>query len=204
MADTTLPDTTLPDATLPEVAGPDPTGHTVLVVPVPLLEPLVRGRHEHYDTDYVSSDPSFAHAHLTVLAPFVAPAELTAATRHTVAQIAWETRPFEVSLTRVATFPNGIVHLVPEPAEPLRALTERFCRAFPTLLPYGGAFGSVEPHVTIDALGPDVTEDTVRAWVAPLLPSPLRVERLQLSWYAARDCRTLAAWELGPSRVSRG
>ena len=46
-------------------------GHSVLQVPVPPLEGWVRARTAHYDTDYLSSDPDFTHAHITVLAPFL-------------------------------------------------------------------------------------------------------------------------------------
>ena len=46
-------------------------GHSVLQVPVPELEPFVLDRTRHYDTDYVSTDPGFVHAHVTALAPFL-------------------------------------------------------------------------------------------------------------------------------------
>jgi AcrR family transcriptional regulator len=48
------------------------SGHSALVVPVPALEEWVKARHEHYDRAYASDDPSFAHAHITLLAPFLA------------------------------------------------------------------------------------------------------------------------------------
>ena len=46
-------------------------GHTCLAVPVPALEDWVRERTAHYDPSFVSTDPGFAHAHLTLLAPWV-------------------------------------------------------------------------------------------------------------------------------------
>ncbi len=45
------------------------SGHTCLAVPVPALEDWVRERTAHYDPSFVSTDPGFAHAHLTLLAP---------------------------------------------------------------------------------------------------------------------------------------
>lgn len=45
-------------------------GHGVLLVPVPELEGWVRDRTAHYDASFVSADPAFAHAHVTVLAPY--------------------------------------------------------------------------------------------------------------------------------------
>lgn len=46
-------------------------GHTVLAVPVPQLDQVVRSRTAHYDKTFVSTDPRFVHAHITVLAPWV-------------------------------------------------------------------------------------------------------------------------------------
>jgi len=45
----------------------DTGGHSVLVVPVPALEEYVRARTAHYDASFVSADPAWVHAHLTVL-----------------------------------------------------------------------------------------------------------------------------------------
>ena len=57
--------------------GPPTTaGHSVLVVPIPALETLVAARHAHYDRDYVSADPTFAHAHVTILGPWLTQADL--------------------------------------------------------------------------------------------------------------------------------
>ncbi|WP_202977919.1 hypothetical protein [Nocardioides daphniae] len=61
-------------------------GHSVLQVPVPPLEEWVRERTAFYDTDYVSTDPAFTHAHVTALGPFVD--ALDAETETTVAAIA--------------------------------------------------------------------------------------------------------------------
>ena len=89
------------------------TGHSVLQVPVPGLEPFVRSRTEHYDTDYLSADPAFTHAHVTALGPFLPEVDDEAAA--TVAAIVAETPAFSFTLERIATFPNGIIHLVPSP-----------------------------------------------------------------------------------------
>lgn len=185
-----------------QAAQPAALGHSVLVVPVPALEELVRGRHEHYDRDYLSADPSFAHAHVTILGPFVTPAQLTPAVRGALADIARDASPFAFRLAEVATFPNGIIHLVPEPDEAFRALTASVWRAFPHFPPYAGEFADVRPHVTIDAVSGGVSEQTVRDWVAPLVPVVARADRLLLSWYEPGACRTLADWPLG-QRSSR-
>lgn len=172
-------------------------GHSVLVVPVRAFEPLVRARHEHYDRTYVSTDPTFAHAHITVLGPWLAAGEITPKALRTVREIASRIMPFDVRLATVAAFPNGIIHLVPEPEEPFAALTAALWGAFPSYPPYAGEFGAVRPHLTIDAVGADVTEEVVRGWVAPLVPVRQTVDRIQVSWYEPGACRTLASLPLG-------
>ena len=168
-------------------------GHTVLQIPVPVLEPFVRGRHAHYDPDYLSADPAFVHAHITVLGPFLDHVDDAAAA--TVAAIASLQEPFVVVLERVETFPNGIIHLVPDPDAPFRELTRRLSEAFPQCPPYGGEFPDVRPHLTLDAVGDRVTEESTR--VSLELPAYDVAERIDLAWYAPGDCRVLRSWPLG-------
>jgi hypothetical protein len=168
----------------------------VLQVPVPQLEPFVRGRHAHYDPAYVSGDPTFGHAHVTALGPFLPQESLTTAALAAVAEIASSTAPFDFTLERIDTFPNGIVHLLPEPAESFATLTRRLCTAFPQCPPYAGEFGDVVPHLTLDALSTEVTEASTGAAVAPWLPARCRAEQLQLAWYEPDACRVLRAWPL--------
>ena len=184
--------------------GPDPSdGHGALVGPVAALEEFVRGRHEHYDPAYLSADPSFAHAHITLLAPFPGLEQMPSVS-DTVSEVLSAATPFAFRLEQVATFPNGIIHLVPEPSEPFAALTRALVAAFPAYQPYGGQFGTVSPHLTLDAVGPGVSEQRVREWVAPLLPTTGYAGRAQLSWYQVGHCRTLAGWEIGPGHGSIG
>src|SRR5690349_10535515 len=46
-------------------------GHSVLQVPVPPLEPFVRKRTAFHDATFLSDDPTFGHAHVTALGPFL-------------------------------------------------------------------------------------------------------------------------------------
>ena len=174
------------------------SGHSALVVPVPALEEWVKARHEHYDRAYASDDPSFAHAHITLLAPFLASDGLATASPR-IEEILSGATPFAVELATVATFPNGIIHLVPDryASAKFRTLTRALTEAFPAYPPYAGAFGDVAPHLTLDAVGPGVTEAIVREWLAPLLPIRAYAASAHLSWYEAGACRTLAQWPLG-------
>ena len=173
------------------------SGHTVLLVPVPALEPFVRARTRHYDTDYVSSDPRFVHAHVTALAPFLDGAHLSSQARAVVGEIACATEPFDFTLEVVDTFPNGIVHLLPEPSAPFAALTARLWEHFPQCPPYAGRFADVVPHLTLDALSAEVSETSTARLVAPALPARCRAERLDLAWYEPGACRILDSWRLG-------
>lgn len=170
-------------------------GHAVLAVPVPQLEWFVRGRWEHYAPELVSTDPAFTHAHVTALAPYLAepsPAELAA-----VAAIAAATEPFDFVLGEVAAFPDGIVHLRPEPLEPFAQLTARLWEAFPRCPPYAGEFADSVPHLTLDLLSEDVTLAGTRALLGDGVPVRCRAERLELHWYETGNCHVRASWALG-------
>lgn len=181
---------------------PGHPGHSVLLVPVPALEPFVIERHRHYDKAYVSSDPAFVHAHVTALGPFLPPERVTEAVVRTVDEIACATAPFDFTLQRVETFPNGIVHLLPEPGDGFRALTTALSQAFPQFPPYGGAFPDPVPHLTLDALSRSVSESSTRRAVGPWVPVACRAERLDLAWYEPHRCRVLRSWRLGGSATA--
>jgi hypothetical protein len=169
--------------------------HTVLVVPVPELEPFVRGRTAHYDASFVSADPAFVHAHITVLGPYLSrprPADLDV-----VAGIAADVAAFDFRLDRLGEFADGIIHLLPEPDEGFRELTRRLVAAFPQCPPYGGAFPDPVPHLTLDQRAPGIDPTSVRAALGDVVPATCRADRVALHRYANHDCRVLADWKLG-------
>ncbi len=170
-------------------------GHSVLVVPVPPLEAFVKARTAHYDTDYVSHDPAFTHAHVTALGPFLD--QVDDASAETVAAIVRSTPAFDFILARIDTFPNGIIHLVPDPEEPFADLTRRLWTAFPECPPYAGQYADVRPHLTLDQTGDGVSESSTRTLLGDAVPARCRAERLDLAWYDAGDCRVLRSWPLG-------
>ncbi len=183
---------------LVEEASDWSAGQMCLTAPVPVLEEWVVARTAHYDRSFLSTDPTFAHAHLTVLAPWVPEPGVADLAR--VGEVLAAVPAFEVELTRVATFPDGLVHAVSEPDHGLRSLTRRLAAAFPDHPPYGGRYdatGGPVPHVTLDRLGPDVTEEWVRAEVGHLLPARLVVDRVDLQWWGNDTCRRLHSWRLG-------
>ena len=170
-------------------------GHSVLLVPVPELESFVRERHEFYDAAWVSADPAFTHAHITALGPFLPKPDDAAVA--SVARIAAATAPFDVALHRIDTFPNGVIHLVPEPDQPFRDLTAKLVAAFPECPPYGGQFPDTRPHLTLDRTSDHITEASTRGLLGDLVPASFRATRLDLAWYEAGGCRVLRSWPLG-------
>ncbi|HET8595056.1 MAG TPA: 2'-5' RNA ligase family protein [Intrasporangium sp.] len=175
----------------------DDAGHSVLQVPVPELEPFVRARHEHYDADYVSADPGFVHAHVTALGPFLTRTEMTPENLARVATVTAGIEPFAFVLGRFDVFPNGIIHLVPEPESPFRALTADLCAAFPDKPPYAAEFPDVRPHLTLDARSATVTVASTRKRVGPLVPATCWADRLDLAWYEPGNCHVVTSWKLG-------
>lgn len=167
-------------------------GHSVLVVPVPELEPFVRSRWEHYEPGWVSHDPAFTHAHITALAPYLP--EPTAADLDRVAAIAEATVAFDYLVAEVEEFPNGCIHVPPRPAAPFVALTEELWRAFPQCPPYAGQYG-VAPHVTLDQRSDTVSISSTRALLGGRLPARCRADRLELHWYEEGGCRVLTDWK---------
>lgn len=171
--------------------------HSVLLVPVAQLEPFVGARTAHYDRDYLSADPAFVHAHVTALGPFLPPDRLTAAALDAVSEICRGMQPFAFELSRIATFPNGIIHLVPEPEDPFRELTARLWAAFPDCPPYAGEFPDVRPHLTLDARSDTVSERSTRCLLGDLVPATCAAERLDLAWYERGNCHVITSWPLG-------
>jgi hypothetical protein len=166
-------------------------------VAIPPLEDLVRRRTRHYDAAYLSSDPMFAHAHVTLLGPFVDAADLTPSVAAAVARVVRGHGPFTARFEEVAQFPDGMMHLLPHDEEPFRRLAADLAAAFPGLPPYGGRHIDPRPHVTLDRAGPAVDVASVRRWVAALVPVTVEVREARLSWYEEGGCRSLASWPLG-------
>ncbi len=169
-------------------------GHSVLLVPVPALEPFVRGRWEHYDPALVSTDPAFTHAHITVLAPFLP--RPTGEDLARVGEVVTAVGAFDFRLAEVRAFPDGVIHLRPDPLEPFAELTARLWEAFPGCAPYEGRYGDVVPHLTLDLTSAAVTVASTRARLGTLVPATCRADRVELHWYETGSCHVAHRWPL--------
>lgn len=174
----------------------DAAAYTVLQAPVPAFESFVRGRLERWAPDFLRRDGG-VHAHVTILAPFLPEPALDAAALEALAATCAAASGFTVTFARVARFPGGLVHAVPEPAEPFAALTAAVAARWPGLRPYAGEWDAV-PHLSLDhgepaALAAELT------W-----PMTARIDALELVRYAAGDTRALARLPLGAGGPSAG
>ena len=126
---------------------------SALIVPVPSAEPAVakwRARH----------DPSAAlgmPAHVTVLYPFLAPQAITPAVERDLESVLSPFSTLSTSGSPGWIAFHGVLYLEPEPAEPFRELTSALHERWPDHPPYGGAFETVVPHVTV-VQGPEPPE----------------------------------------------
>lgn len=164
-------------------------GHGVLLVPVPPLEPFVRARTLFYDRSFLSADPAFTHAHVTLLAPLH---ELP--DHDEVARALAGHGPFGFRLERLEVFPSGGIHLRPDERRPFSELIHALMRAFPQVAPFGGE--DPEPHLTLDMVSAEVSVASTRALLGDLVPASCRADHVELHWYEADACRVLDSWPL--------
>ena len=117
---------------------------TALICRVPESERFIARYRERFDPSARRNVP----AHVTILYPFMAPAQIDAPVLEKLRAIARAVPGFEYRMTRTQRFPVAL-YLDPEPAAPYAALTERVFRAFPDYPPFEGKFETVVPHVTV-------------------------------------------------------
>jgi hypothetical protein len=125
-------------------ASPPPT-ETALIAPVAEAEPLVGAFRERLDPAAGWGIPP----HVTVLYPFVPPAEVRPRVHASVAAAIGGIPAFVCRFARTNWFGDEVLWLAPEPAEPFRLLTDAVWSAFPGHPPYGGAHPDVVPHLTV-------------------------------------------------------
>lgn len=144
---------------------------TALIVPVPQAEPLIAPWRRSYDPSANQGVP----AHVTLLYPFLDPAQTEDLTLARIARIAAETAPFSFTLRQTERYP-GLLVLPPEPSTGFLALRDRLQADWPEIVPYGGRYGPRPPaHVTVawsDQHKPGGCPDfaPIEAALAPALP----------------------------------
>jgi hypothetical protein len=118
-------------------------------------------------------------AHVTVLYPFEDPGRIDGALETELAGIFASVGPFDFSLRDVAALGPEILALAPEPAEPFRHLTSLIWERWPEMPPYGGAFETVIPHLTVAEADPTVLAQVLER-IGPGLPIAAECREVQL------------------------
>ena len=173
----------------------DPT-ESAVVVNVPVADPVVGEHRERLDEAASWGVP----AHVTVLYPFLPPAEIDDAILAVLGRAVATVPRFEAEWTHTAWFDERVLWVAPDPAEPFQALTAAVVREFPDYPPFGGQYDTVIPHLTVGNGAP--LEDLLAAErvVTSKLPFGMPVSHVQVlagtrevgSW------RMLAEFPLGP------
>ena len=172
--------------------------HSLLSVPVPELDALVRARLRLRSPEEVPEDDDDPVAHVTLLGPF---ADREALTPGVLSELRWffaDVTPFTFALTSVNRFPGGTVYLAPTPAAPFRQLTHELHRRFPEYPPYGGAFDDVVPHLSVPLLDGEELA-SVEHEVAGRLPVQAQARAAALYWWEPGSSGTIETFPFGTS-----
>jgi len=184
-------------------AAHDDALESAILVPVPEAEPVVGRLRARLDSSATLGVP----AHVTVLYPFVPPAELTPAVIETAAAAVASVAAFDCRFASARWFGENVLWLAPEPDDPFRALIAAVQAAFPAYPPYGGTVTAVIPHLTVGDRpegGLGALRDA-EASMLPMLPvlAPIRHAWLMTGSQAPGSWQQLAALPLRSSPAGR-
>lgn len=169
---------------------------SAFIIAVAEAEPVVAALRAQHDPVAALGVP----AHVTLLFPFKAPADITPVDIQRVAAEARRHPPFAFTLSTVGRFPDTL-YLAPEPAPPFIALTRVLVRLFPDHPPYGGAHDGNVPHLTVARGAVDVLEPSLRA-ALPTDGIAAQCREFVLIGNATGLWRTLHTFTLGGSNAA--
>ena len=151
---------------------------TAVLVLVPEAEAAVAEHRAHLDMAASWGVP----AHLSVVYPFVPPADVDDDVLAGLAAAVGSVPAFDCVFSRTDWFGDDVLWLAPEPDGPFRALIKAVVAAFPKHLPYGGLYDEPIPHLTVGELRLGSAEELAAAEraVAAHLPIRARVDRAVL------------------------
>ena len=147
-----------------------------LVVPVPNATPVVSPWRERLDLSAVHGVP----AHVTVLYPFVPPADIGGEVVGRLARLFASRQTFFFSLESVEWFGDDVVYLAPSPSRAFVELTLAVMDEFPGYEPYAGAFDEIVPHLTVGDRGAVAELRRAADAVSPRLPIDARATEVWL------------------------
>lgn len=161
----------------------DDARESAVVVRVPALDEMIaalRGRLG------LPRKPNGIPPHITAVVPFLPQAELGEDRELApLREVCSGLERFDVTFARTARFPR-VLYLVPEPAEPFIALTQKLIARWPHLEPYAGEHKQIVPHLTVTTSRPPKVFDLVDEALMPLLPVHVRIDAAQLYRFDGR------------------
>ena len=170
---------------------------TALICRVPEAERYIARYRERFDPSARRNVP----AHVTILYPFMPPAQVDSGVIDELRGIATAVRCFEYRLAETRRFPVAL-YLAPQPEDSFAALTAAVFRAFPDYPPFEGKFATVVPHVTVaHADEAQLCEIEVELRIALASGSPLRARcsEMVLIENSSGRWEELQRFPLGPS-----
>lgn len=147
----------------------------MVAVLVPEAEPLVGPFRDELDPTARRG----LGAHLTLVYPFVEPADVTDATVDALRSAVAPVAPFSCDFGALRWFGRRVLWLAPEPVAPLREIAARIRQHVPDLAPEDR---ELVPHLTV-GLRRAAPAEALRAAeeaLAPQLPLTVRVDRVAL------------------------
>ena len=171
-------------------------GHSLLQIPVPEVESVVRPRLARRTPEHVPADPDEIVAHITLLDPF---ADLDAIDDGLISELRAffaDVLPFAFRLTGISEFPGGPVYLSPEPSAPFRQLTHELFKRFPEFPPAAEDFDDVVPHLSVPIPEGEGVEQ-LRFELQTRLPITAHAREAALCAWEAGGSRTLETFAFG-------
>jgi len=153
------------------------TRQSALIVTVPEADDAVAVHRARLDPPAGFGVP----AHVTVLFPFVPPAEIDAHVISTLASAIATIPRFDAVFESTGWFGTQVLWLAPKPAAAFDALTRAVAHAFPHHPPFGGRHDVVVPHLTVGHAGTAAGElEEAEAQVLRHLPIRTHVTEVAL------------------------
>lgn len=179
------------------------TSHTLLAVPVPEADALVRSLIRRWEPDFEPGPSDNFQAHVTVLGPFIPLEDCDAAALDRLRRLFAVSPGFAFRLGDVGTFPRSAVYLRPEPDEPFKQLTRAAFEIFPAHPPYSGAYDSVIPHMTVGPVWSPAMEAELVEVAARAAPIDSMATEVRLILSEPKSFTTLAKFPLMDTGNSR-
>jgi len=163
---------------MPDAQSLASTESSAVLVAVPEAEQLVAAHRQRLDPAATWGVP----AHVTLLFPFVPPAEIDDGVLTLLADAVQSVAAFDCVFAGTEWFGDEVLWLAPEPDAPFRRLTAAIWAAFPDHPPYAGELPDPTPHLTIGGPTRNAAAEMLAAEtdVRAGLPVRTRVDRALL------------------------